>query len=231
MAPDVREDPKADDRALLSAFEMLGNPTRRSILRMLALAPAGERSAAEVYGLIGLNLNKQSIDYHLGQLRLSGFIESRCNGRNAVYRFLPGGFEPAAAFLCLLVGDGRLPYAEAEVDAAIAVPPPSHLCQAARAAGREAGLALLRGGRPDPEPDDEEIDEAALFGAVEDLQAEIDRPAESYAGVRAWNGETYRGRPIAEGDGSPLLPPEVLALRGVGASRALTPAPSPGPAA
>jgi DNA-binding transcriptional ArsR family regulator len=67
-----------------SAFEILAEPNRRAILRLLA---SSERSVGEIERQ--LRMTQPSVSKHLRVLREAGFVESRTEAQRRLYRLRP----------------------------------------------------------------------------------------------------------------------------------------------
>ena len=67
-----------------SAFAIIGEPNRRSILSLLA---SSERSVGEIERR--LRLPQTSVSKHLRVLREAGFVEARIDAQRRVYRLRP----------------------------------------------------------------------------------------------------------------------------------------------
>lgn len=77
-----------------SAFEIIAEPSRRSILGLLALS---ERSVGEIEDQ--LRLPQPTVSKHLRVLREAGFVESQVAAQRRVYRLRPGPLEEVDAWL------------------------------------------------------------------------------------------------------------------------------------
>jgi DNA-binding transcriptional ArsR family regulator len=64
-----------------SAFDVIAEPNRRAILRLLA---SSERSVSEIERK--LRMPQPSVSKHLGVLRRAGFVEARVDAQRRVYR-------------------------------------------------------------------------------------------------------------------------------------------------
>lgn len=64
----------------VSAFTALGDPTRRSIVKMLR---AGSKSAGEIAE--AFHLSKPTLSHHFRVLRLAGLVRSERRGTSIVY--------------------------------------------------------------------------------------------------------------------------------------------------
>jgi len=67
-----------------SAFAIIGEPNRRSILSLLA---SSERSVGEIERR--LRMPQTSVSKHLRVLREAGFVEARVDAQRRVYRLRP----------------------------------------------------------------------------------------------------------------------------------------------
>jgi DNA-binding transcriptional ArsR family regulator len=67
------------------AFEVLSEPTRRSILDLLR---EGERPVGELVQV--LELSQPAVSKHLRVLRDAGLVEARVDAQRRVYRIVPG---------------------------------------------------------------------------------------------------------------------------------------------
>jgi DNA-binding transcriptional ArsR family regulator len=67
-----------------SAFDIVAEPNRRAILGLLA---SSDRSVGEIER--ALRMSQPSVSKHLRVLRDAGFVESRTEAQNRVYRLNP----------------------------------------------------------------------------------------------------------------------------------------------
>lgn len=72
----------------MKALEALADPTRRTIVELLA---AGERSAGEIAAQF--ETSRPGISRHLRVLREQGLVQAREEGRQRVYSLDPGPLE------------------------------------------------------------------------------------------------------------------------------------------
>jgi DNA-binding transcriptional ArsR family regulator len=76
------------------AFEVLQEPTRRSILDLLL---AQERSVGELVAL--LDLSQPAVSKHLRVLRDAGLVEARVDAQRRVYRIVPAPLQAVDEWL------------------------------------------------------------------------------------------------------------------------------------
>jgi DNA-binding transcriptional ArsR family regulator len=76
------------------AFEVLAEPTRRSILDLLLGA---ERSVGELVAL--LDLSQPAVSKHLRVLRDAGLVEARVDAQRRVYRIVPAPLQAVDEWL------------------------------------------------------------------------------------------------------------------------------------
>lgn len=76
-------------------FAALGDPTR--LLLLQRLSTSNESSISQLAE--GLAQSRQGVTKHLRVLKQAGLIDSRWEGRENLYRFVPAGLAPAAAYL------------------------------------------------------------------------------------------------------------------------------------
>ena len=77
-----------------SAFDALGNPTRREILTLLEVGP---RTVGELAGQ--LPVSRPAVSRHLRLLEDAQLIATEAAGRTTVVRLSEAGFEAARAWL------------------------------------------------------------------------------------------------------------------------------------
>jgi DNA-binding transcriptional ArsR family regulator len=77
-----------------SSFAILAEPSRRTILSLLATS---ERSVGEIERR--LKMPQTSVSKHLRVLRDAGFVEARIEAQKRVYRIRPGPFMEVDAWL------------------------------------------------------------------------------------------------------------------------------------
>jgi DNA-binding transcriptional ArsR family regulator len=82
----------------VNAFDVLGDPVRRSILAELA---DGERTAGEITASIqeSFRITQPAVSHHLRVLRESGFTRMRPDGARRLYAVRSGGFQEADEWL------------------------------------------------------------------------------------------------------------------------------------
>jgi DNA-binding transcriptional ArsR family regulator len=80
--------------ASASAFSALGDPTRRSILRMLR---AGSKSAGEIAE--AFHLTKPTLSHHFRVLRSAGLVRAERRGTSIVYTLQSNVLEDLASEL------------------------------------------------------------------------------------------------------------------------------------
>jgi len=78
----------------MTVFEVLAEPGRREILRLLL---EGERSVGSIVS--ELSLAQPNVSKHLKVLRLAGFVEVRPNARERLYRLQPEPLQELDAWL------------------------------------------------------------------------------------------------------------------------------------
>jgi DNA-binding transcriptional ArsR family regulator len=83
------------DEDVGAVFAALSDPTRRSILRMVA---EGEASTASRLAE-RLPVSRQAVTKHLTALADAGLVEARRDGREVVYRMSPGPMTEAAGWM------------------------------------------------------------------------------------------------------------------------------------
>jgi ArsR family transcriptional regulator len=81
------------------AFEALADPTRRTILRLLATH--GESAAGDIVAQVDA-VSRTGVSSHLRVLRISGLIRERKQGRYRMYSLEPGAVDQVVAFLAEL---------------------------------------------------------------------------------------------------------------------------------
>jgi DNA-binding transcriptional ArsR family regulator len=77
-----------------SAFEIIAEPNRRAILRILA---ASQQSVGEIERQLGMP--QPTVSKHLRVLREAGFVESTVDAQRRLYRLKPEPFEEVDAWL------------------------------------------------------------------------------------------------------------------------------------
>jgi DNA-binding transcriptional ArsR family regulator len=77
-----------------SSFAIIGEPSRRAILSLLA---SSERSVGEIE--LKLGMPQTSVSKHLRVLRDAGFVESRVEAQRRVYRIRPEPLKEVDAWL------------------------------------------------------------------------------------------------------------------------------------
>ena len=77
-----------------SAFAVIAEPNRRTILRLLA---SSERSVGEIERR--LRMPQTSVSKHLRVLRQAGFVEARVQAQRRVYRLRPEPLKEVDAWL------------------------------------------------------------------------------------------------------------------------------------
>ena len=78
------------------AFEALADPTRRTILRLLAAQ--GEVAAGDIVAQVDA-VSRTGVSAHLRVLRTSGLVSERKQGRYRLYSLEPGAVDEVVAFL------------------------------------------------------------------------------------------------------------------------------------
>jgi len=76
------------------AFEILAEPNRRAILRLLAGA---QRSVGEIEAELGLS--QPQVSKHLRVLREAGFVEAEARAQRRLYRLRPEPFQAVDQWL------------------------------------------------------------------------------------------------------------------------------------
>ena len=77
-----------------SPFAVLGEPTRRAILTLLA---SGERSVGELETV--LKLSQPSVSKHLRVLREAGLVEASIDAQRRLYRIRPERLQEVDAWM------------------------------------------------------------------------------------------------------------------------------------
>jgi len=77
-----------------SAFEIIAEPSRRAILRLLA---SSERSVGEIERQLGMT--QPTVSKHLRVLREAGFVESQTDAQRRLYRLTPEPLKEIDAWL------------------------------------------------------------------------------------------------------------------------------------
>lgn len=90
-------------KAHTSAFEALGDPTRRAVLAHLR---AGSKSAGEIAELF--EISKPTLSHHLKVLRAAGLVRSERRGTSIVYSLQTNTIEEMASELLDLVSKARV---------------------------------------------------------------------------------------------------------------------------
>lgn len=85
-----------DTRKIADCMKMVSDPTRISILRLLA---TGDRSVTAICEGLG-GLSQPAISHHLALLKLGGFVEWRRLGKQNFYHIADRG-----RIVCRLIGD------------------------------------------------------------------------------------------------------------------------------
>ena len=85
-----------------TTYKALADPTRRSILDLLA---RGERTATEVADAMGVSGPNAS--YHLDLLRQAGLVSAEKDGRFVRYRLATTALEEAASWMLTLLRAGE----------------------------------------------------------------------------------------------------------------------------
>ncbi len=80
-------------------FEALADPTRRTILRLLATQ--GESAAGDIVAQVDA-VSRTGVSSHLRVLRTSGLVRERKQGRYRLYSLEPGAVDDVVAFLAEL---------------------------------------------------------------------------------------------------------------------------------
>lgn len=86
--------PRPRKNAPTAAFDALGNPTRRAIVRILG---AGPRSVTEIAA--ELPVSRPAVSKHLRLLREAGLVDHHAEGVRNVFRLERTGFEAARRWL------------------------------------------------------------------------------------------------------------------------------------
>jgi DNA-binding transcriptional ArsR family regulator len=81
------------------AFEALADPTRRTILGLLAAQ--GETAAGEIVAQVDA-VSRTGVSSHLRVLRTSGLVRERKQGRYRLYSLEPSAVDEVVAFLAQL---------------------------------------------------------------------------------------------------------------------------------
>jgi len=79
---------------VMTVFEVLADPGRREILRLLL---DGERSVGSL--VTDLSLAQPNVSKHLKVLRQAGFVEVRPNARERLYRLQPNPLQELDAWV------------------------------------------------------------------------------------------------------------------------------------
>jgi DNA-binding transcriptional ArsR family regulator len=83
-----------------SAWEALGDTTRRSIFERLRDGPLSVGELAD-----GLPVSRPAVSQHLRVLERAGLVSHRPNGRRNVYRIEPGGLAELRTYFDQFWGD------------------------------------------------------------------------------------------------------------------------------
>ena len=84
----------SDGPRLDAVFSALADPTRRSVVRCLAGAPA---TATELAGHVPVS--RQAVVKHLSALERAGLVDATRDGRSVRYRLTPAGLTDAVAWM------------------------------------------------------------------------------------------------------------------------------------
>ena len=89
---------ETDRTVVVQAFDVLGDPVRRSILELLA---RGEHAAGDVVTTIGreFGISQPAVSQHLRVLRESGFATVRADGTRRLYSVDPDRLDEAERWL------------------------------------------------------------------------------------------------------------------------------------
>ena len=90
-----------------SAWDALGDPTRRSIFERLRGGPLSVGELAD-----GLPVSRPAVSQHLRVLEQAGLVSHRPNGRRIVYRVEPEGLAGLRAYFDQFWGDALERFAE-----------------------------------------------------------------------------------------------------------------------
>ena len=90
-----------------SAWDALGDPTRRSIFERLRGGPLSVGELAD-----GLPVSRPAVSQHLRVLEQAGLVSHRPNGRRNVYRVEPEGLAGLRAYFDQFWGDALERFAE-----------------------------------------------------------------------------------------------------------------------
>jgi DNA-binding transcriptional ArsR family regulator len=77
-----------------SAFDIIAEPNRRAILRLLA---SSERSVGEIERQLGMS--QPTVSKHLRVLREAGFVEAEVDAQRRLYRLRPEPLKEVEAWL------------------------------------------------------------------------------------------------------------------------------------
>jgi DNA-binding transcriptional ArsR family regulator len=86
--------PDRDGPRLDAVFSALADPTRRDVVRRLAVEPS---TATEIAARVPVS--RQAIAKHLSALERAGLVDAQRDGRNVRYRLTPAGFTDAVAWM------------------------------------------------------------------------------------------------------------------------------------
>lgn len=81
-------------------FDILGDPTRREILRLLSAEPRAVGSLAAA-----LPVSRPAVSRHLRLLESAGFVEAQPKGTQRIYHLRAGGLDAVEAYLRQVWGD------------------------------------------------------------------------------------------------------------------------------
>ena len=90
-----------------SAWDALGDPTRRSIFERLRGGPLSVGELAD-----GLPVSRPAVSQHLRVLEQAGLVSHRPNGRRNVYRVEPDGLAGLRTYFDQFWGDALERFAE-----------------------------------------------------------------------------------------------------------------------
>ena len=90
-----------------SAWDALGDPTRRSIFERLRGGPLSVGELAD-----GLPVSRPAVSQHLRVLEQAGLVSHRPNGRRNVYRIEPEGLAGLRTYFDQFWGDALERFAE-----------------------------------------------------------------------------------------------------------------------
>ena len=81
-------------RSVESVFEVIAEPNRRAILRLLV---SSQQSVGGIERLLGMA--QPTVSKHLRVLRIAGFVESTVDAQRRLYRLKPEPFQEMEAWL------------------------------------------------------------------------------------------------------------------------------------